>query len=454
MDIMKNFSLINWVKVAMVISLVSIYVFLVLAKWKDSINSQRFIGVAGVALVSISVAAGLGFCALLRLPFNAATTQIMPFLSLSLGMYALFLLVNTYSNTLKQEVPYEEITGEVLKQMGPVLLLMAIGTVLGFVSAYVIPLPALRAFVMQAAILVAFVSVAMLTLFPAIASLDLRRRRSKRMDLFCCFLANAEDCENAEFGQLNDLSRDTKKCPVHDVPSNRISNLLSASTNLPKSEAKVCEPFLPLKKGDRVQCSCQDPTQDNSSPRSVSFCEKLTLNYFVTEFYAPLLSKRPFKIIFLLAFAAAMCTCLSGIPYVRDGLELTDIVPRDTTEYKFLDVQRMYFNFFNIFAVTQGNFEYPTNQKLLFEYHHSFTRVGKIIKNDDGGLPDFWLSMFRDWLRNLQQTFYAELQSGCITQEGWFNNASDDAILAYKLLVQTGRVDNPVDKSLVSACEL
>ena len=93
-----------------------------------------------------------------------------------------------------------------------------------------------------------------------------------------------------------------------------------------------------------------------------------------------------------------LCIAVYGICHVKDGLDLTDIVPRNTNEFRFLSQRAKYFGFFNMYAVTQGNFEYPTNQKLLHDYHDAFTRIERIIKNDDGGLPDFWLSMFRDWL--------------------------------------------------------
>lgn len=87
-----------------------------------------------------------------------------------------------------------------------------------------------------------------------------------------------------------------------------------------------------------------------------------------------------------------------GITKVTDGLDLTDIVPQNTDEHAFLSAQGQYFGFYNMYAVTEGDFEYPTNQKLLYEYHEAFMRVPNIIKNDDGGLPEFWLSLYRDWL--------------------------------------------------------
>lgn len=65
----------------------------------DPVRSQSGIGIAGVVLVSVTVAAGLGFCALLGIAFNAATTQIIPFLALGLGVDNMFHLTHTYAET-------------------------------------------------------------------------------------------------------------------------------------------------------------------------------------------------------------------------------------------------------------------------------------------------------------------------------------------------------------------
>lgn len=153
----------------------------------------------------------------------------------------------------------------------------------------------------------------------------------------------------------------------------------------------------------------------------------------------------------MLALIAIILTSVWGATKVKDGLDLTDIVPENTGEHEFLSRQEKYFGFYNMYAVTQGDFEYPTNQKLLYEYHDQFVRIPNIIKNDNGGLTKFWLSLFRDWLLDLQVAFDKEVASGCITQEYWCKNASDEGILAYKLMVQTGHVDNPIDKSLITA---
>lgn len=108
MDIMKNFSLGNLFKVVVFFVALALTICLLLAKWGDNLTSQCFLGLSGAILVGITIAAGLGLCALLRLPFNASTTQIMPFLALGcLSMYSLFLLVTCYSDNLKLDHSFE-----------------------------------------------------------------------------------------------------------------------------------------------------------------------------------------------------------------------------------------------------------------------------------------------------------------------------------------------------------
>ena len=100
-------------------------------------------------------------------------------------------------------------------------------------------------------------------------------------------------------------------------------------------------------------------------------------------------------------------------------------------------------------CVVQGDFDYPRNQKLLYDYHDAFQRVARITKREDGTVPTFWLEIFRQWLHGLQRSFDADVAAGTITAASWMHNASDDGVLAYVLLSQTGDTDNPVDKSKV-----
>ena len=82
---------------------------------------------------------------------------------------------------------WQELSGEVLKRTGVTVLLTSLTNMLAFFTAAIIPIPALRAFSMQAGILVLFNMGSVLIVFPAIVSLDLVRRDDNRIDVLCCF---------------------------------------------------------------------------------------------------------------------------------------------------------------------------------------------------------------------------------------------------------------------------
>lgn len=84
-----------------------IYVGVSLVRWQDAVRSQCAVGIAGTLLVTVSVAAGLGLCAVLGLPFNATTTQIVPFLALGLGIDHMFLLTHTYAEQASGESHFD-----------------------------------------------------------------------------------------------------------------------------------------------------------------------------------------------------------------------------------------------------------------------------------------------------------------------------------------------------------
>jgi len=183
-------------------------------------------------------------------------------------------------------------------------------------------------------------------------------------------------------------------------------------------------------------------------------CLSISLTQLAARHYAPFISRPTTKVFGMIVLACVLAGSVWQAMRVRDGLDLTDIVPQNSNEYAFLAAQAKHFGFYNMYAVTGRDFEYPNNQRMLYEFHDAFMRVKNVFKNDNGGLPEFWLGLFRDWLRGLQTAFDKDYSTGCITQERWYKNASDEAILAYKLLVQTGYVDNPIDKTLITQVRL
>lgn len=426
-DILAKFSHPSAVSIVIGVAATVLYAFCTLLRWRDPVRGQSSVGVAGVLLMCFSTAAGLGLCALLGIVFNAASTQVVPFLALGLGVDHIFMLTAAYAESNRKEQ-----TKLILKKVGPSILFSACSTAGSFFAAVFIPVPALKVFCLQAAIVMCFNLAAALLVFPAMISLDLRRRTAGRADIFCCCFPVWKEQPRATALAMNN----------NNVRGSR--------------HVKNCNN---MRTGQQLQQQQQQPAQNpllekGQTNRGAGLVPSFSLATFAFKYYTPFLMRSWVKFLAVMGFLVALIFSLYEATALQDGLDIIDLVPKQSNEHKFLDAQSRLFGFYSMYAVTQGNFEYPTQQQLLCDYHEAFVRVPHVIKNDNGGLPDFWLLLFRDWLSNLQRIFDEEVRDGRLTKESWHANASSDAILAYKLIVQTGHVDNPVDKNLVETNRL
>uniref|UniRef100_A0A673MAA3 Protein patched homolog 1-like n=1 Tax=Sinocyclocheilus rhinocerous TaxID=307959 RepID=A0A673MAA3_9TELE len=503
-DILKSFSDVSVIRIASGYLLMLAYACLTMLRW-DCAKSQGAVGLAGVLLVTLSVAAGLGLCSLLGISFNAATTQVLPFLALGVGVDDVFLLAHAFSETgQNKRIPFEDRTGECLKRTGASVAMTSISNVTAFFMAALIPIPALQAFSLQAAVVVVFNFAMVLLIFPAILSMDLYRREDRRFDIFCCFVS---PCANRVI-QLEpqaasaDSSAESSRC---SPPPSYSSHSFAQHTQItmqstvqlrteydPRTQAYYTtaephshisvQPYAPNPNPNHNNnnnnnrnnsssagpgpasdtASCQSPdgvssTRDllsqfgESSLRCLEPpCSRWTFASFAEKHYAPFLLQPTTKVVVIFLFLALLGVSLYGTTRVRDGLELTDIVPRETGEYDFIRAQFRYFSFYNMYVVTQKA-DYAQIQPQLYELHQHFGTVKYVLWEENGQLPRMWLHYFRDWLQGLQEAFDKEWQAGRITQ-GNYRNGSDDGVLAYKLLVQTGRRDKPLTRQrLVSA---
>uniref|UniRef100_A0A8C2L0L4 Patched 1 n=1 Tax=Cyprinus carpio TaxID=7962 RepID=A0A8C2L0L4_CYPCA len=426
-DILKSFSEVSVIRIASGYLLMLAYACLTMLRW-DCAKSQGAVGLAGVLLVTLSVAAGLGLCSLLGISFNAATTQVLPFLALGVGVDDVFLLAHAFSETgQNKRIPFEDRTGECLKRTGASVALTSISNVTAFFMAALIPIPALRAFSFQAAVVVVFNFAMVLLIFPAILSMDLYRREDRRFDIFCCFVS---PCANrviqlepqAAFAQHTQITMHAGPGLTSDTASSQSPDGASSTRDL-------------LSQFGESSLRCLEPP-----------CSRWTFASFAEKHYAPFLLQPTTKVVVILLFLALLGISLYGTTRVRDGLELTDIVPRDTGEYDFIRAQFRYFSFYNMYVVTQKA-DYAQIQPQLYELHQRFSTVKYVLREDNGQLPHMWLHYFREWLQGLQEAFDKDWQTGRITQ-GNYRNGSDDGILAYKLLVQTGHREKPVNMNL------
>ncbi|XP_065802950.1 protein patched homolog 1 isoform X2 [Muntiacus reevesi] len=398
--------------------------------------------------------------------------MVLPFLALGVGVDDVFLLAHAFSETgQNKRIPFEDRTGECLKRTGASVALTSISNVTAFFMAALIPIPALRAFSLQAAVVVVFNFAMVLLIFPAILSMDLYRREDRRLDIFCCFtspcVSRVIQVEPQAYTETQDGTRYSPPPPysshsfAHETQITMQSTVqlrteydphthVYYTTAEPRSE--ICVQPVTMAQDS---LSCQSPesassTRDLLSQFSDSSlhcleppCSRWTLSSFAEKHYAPFLLKPKAKVVVIFLFLGLLGVSLYGTTRVRDGLDLTDIVPRETREYDFIAAQFKYFSFYNMYIVTQKA-DYPNIQHLLYDLHKSFSNVKYVMLEENKQLPKMWLHYFRDWLQGLQDAFDSDWETGKIMPNN-YKNGSDDGVLAYKLLVQTGSRDKPID---------
>uniref|UniRef100_A0A8C3LS47 Patched 2 n=1 Tax=Chrysolophus pictus TaxID=9089 RepID=A0A8C3LS47_CHRPC len=479
-DIMKSFSDVSAIRVAGGYLLMLAYACVTMLRW-DCSKSQGAVGLAGVLLVALSVASGLGLCSLLGISFNAATTQVLPFLALGIGVDDMFLLAHAFTET-SQHIPFKERTGECLRRTGTSVALTSVSNMIAFFMAALVPIPALRAFSLQAAVVVVFNFAMVLFIFPAILSLDLYRREKRRLDILCSLLISSppppsssrSPCSSRviqiqpqELADANDnhashpspyghpgvatstqITTTVQAFTQCDPSGHHIVTVLPPTSQVCTSPAVLLPPADPL--GSQVftpSSSTRDLLAQLDEAKGGRECVPLplcrwSLSDFAREKYAPLLLRTQTKVVVVILFLALLGLSLYGTTMVHDGLYLTDIVPRDTKAHAFISAQFKYFSFYNMFIVTKGGFHYPGAQAALLSLHQAFSTVKYVVREGNHDLPKMWLHYFQDWLRGLQATFDRDWQAGRITYDS-YRNGSEDGALAYKLLIQTGNKKEP-----------
>nr|XP_060479277.1 protein patched homolog 2 isoform X6 [Panthera onca] len=346
-DILHAFSEVSAARVVGGYLLMLAYACVTMLRW-DCAQSQGAVGLAGVLLVALAVASGLGLCALLGITFNAATTQVLPFLALGIGVDDIFLLAHAFTEA-PPGTPLQERTGECLRHTGTSVALTSINNMVAFFMAALVPIPALRAFSLQAAIVVGCNFAAVMLVFPAVLSLDLHRRHCQRLDVLCCF---SSPC-SARVIQILPQELGDRTVPVGiahltatvqafahcEASSQHVVTILPPRAHLvpPPSDPLGSELFSPggstrdllgQEEGTRQKATC------NSLP-----CARWNLAHFARYHFAPLLLQSHSKAMVLVLFGALLGLSLYGATLVQDGLALTDVVPRGTKEHAFLSAQ-------------------------------------------------------------------------------------------------------------------
>nr|XP_019572108.1 PREDICTED: protein patched homolog 2 isoform X4 [Rhinolophus sinicus] len=488
-DILHAFSEVSAARVVGGYLLMLAYACVTMLRW-DCAQSQGAVGLAGVLLVALAVASGLGLCALFGIAFNAATTQVhqtagqvwvptahaarflqlpspvllqvLPFLALGIGVDDVFLLAHAFTEA-PPGTPLQERMGDCLQRTGTSVTLTSINNMVAFFMAALVPIPALRAFSLQAAIVVGCNFAAVMLVFPAILSLDLHRRHCQRLDVLCCFsspcsarviqILPQELADRAVPMGIAHLTATVQAFAHCEASSQHVVTILPPQTHLvpPPSDPLGSELFSPGG-STRDLLGQEEVTRQKAACKSLS-CARWNLAHFARHQFAPLLLQSHAKVFVLVLFGSLLGLSLYGATLVQDGLALTDVVPQGTKEHDFLSVQLRYFSLYEVALVTQGGFDYAHSQRALFDLHQRFSSLKAVLPPPATQAPRTWLHYYRNWLQGIQAAFDQDWVSGRITRHS-YRNGSEDGALAYKLLIQTGDAQEPLDFSQLTTRKL
>uniref|UniRef100_A0A915LIH7 SSD domain-containing protein n=1 Tax=Meloidogyne javanica TaxID=6303 RepID=A0A915LIH7_MELJA len=362
--------------------------------WFSS-RSSCLLAVVGVLMITFASVAGLGVATAMGINFNAATTQIVPFLTLGLGIDDMFLLLHNYNDVL--EAVKEKEVAVLLKETGMSILITSINNILAFITGCILPIPALRSFCGQTAILLTSNVLCIIMLYPAFIALDLKRRKAGYRDMLCgvdyCYryVSSAASAK-----QILEESSSRNQLVKTDSDSPSLNN--QSEIDLQQMSESVFGTGPALK--TKLQLNCEQ-TENNFNVKK--FVNKwLTLNGFLHEVYIPTLRKPIAKATILFCCSSMFLFGCIGLYQSKIGLELADVLPEDTAPAAFLKAREKYFSFYPMFIVPMGpGVDYSRQQRKLEQLRADIAQSEFVIKAD--GKPEaYWMIFMRSWLHALQ----------------------------------------------------
>lgn len=510
------------------------------SQWLQSlrIHAKKIaVALVGSLFVGLTYISSLGLSSFLNLPFNMATTQILPPLALYYGFNQFLLIAKVYSQqTSSTSTMKANPTVGCLNEIFPVIMITSISYIIALLAASLIPVQATRVLAFQAITFIVLTTITNFTVTPSLLNSffkpkgqasrtttttiittrvspkssqnSVKRCKSRTGRISPASPRNDIDLEDVFSRIQEDLKhiQADSQCPSDiDFSASigpgglKTSFTLGAQNNFdsqsranfghnqlpverprnppPYQRDPYQNPVLPdlissnykmnqeteLQKDDLFEHQKIDcPKESNKPVDSESGSKPSVLNVADSEsalfkVYADCLTDvRLVRLLIIFLKAITFAAIISYSFKVRYGLSVKDIVAQNTQEYESLVIAEKYFPIYNTYIITKGNFDYPTNQRLLYDLHDAVSRVEGVLRDDDLDRPRFWLAAFRDWLLDIQRhydTFNKNNKTDMII-ENWPADATDNYKLAVKLLAQTGRLDNPVDKSIVDTNRL
>nr|CAB3264418.1 Niemann-Pick C1 protein [Phallusia mammillata] len=170
------------------------------------IDAQLVVGLSGVLIVLCSVAMSLGIFSYFRVPMTLIIVEVVPFLTLAVGVDNIFILVQHYQRDERDKhESREQQLGRILGEVAPSMFMSSLSETIAFFLGGLSTMPAVRTFSMFAGLAVFCDFLLQITCFVAVLSLDSKRRNANRYDCLCCMTDPTQDDETENDGILYTL---------------------------------------------------------------------------------------------------------------------------------------------------------------------------------------------------------------------------------------------------------
>ena len=149
------------------------------------VDMKVSLGIAGVALVALSVWSSVGIFSYMRIPTTLIIFEVIPFLVLAVGVDNIFIL--TQSIQRDTPLPGEDVPTQISRivgRVGPAMLLTSLSESITFFLGALTPMPAVRLFSLYAGMSVFIDFILQMTIFVSLITLDRQRTLDNRLDLF------------------------------------------------------------------------------------------------------------------------------------------------------------------------------------------------------------------------------------------------------------------------------
>ncbi|KAK4579992.1 niemann-Pick type C- protein 1 [Recurvomyces mirabilis] len=163
------------------------------------VQSKFSLGIVGIVIVLMSVAASVGLFAALGVKATLIIAEVIPFLVLAVGVDNIFLLVHEFErvNISHADEGVPERVGRTLGRMGPSILLSALTETVAFALGAAVGMPAVRNFAAYAAGAVAINAMLQVTMFVAVLGWNQERVEAGKMDCVPCLTLTGKGTSNS-----------------------------------------------------------------------------------------------------------------------------------------------------------------------------------------------------------------------------------------------------------------